>query len=168
MKSLFVLSLVLITTACGPLSKEKMAEFDRINEETAQRNNPTLGLKLKVSTLNYDSTGTLNLAYSVTHLNEAKSFVIQLTRSNGLTNRALLILNRGDDWALYDTLMYLFADRVAITSAGSSSSQVLASMLWLNGDRRQILNPGLITSVPNTNRQIDLLESLNRFILNRL
>jgi hypothetical protein len=145
-----------------------MAEFDRRNEEDAQRNNPSLNLNLKVSTLNYDSTGTLNLAYNVTYLNEAKSFIIQLNRSNGLTNRTLLTLNRGDDWALYDTLKYLFADRVAITSAGTSSSQVLASMLWLNGDRRQILNPILITSVPSTNRQINLLESLNRFILDRL
>lgn len=165
-----VLGLITLTTAgCGQLPPEKMAQFDRENEERANREDPTQNLRISLSELNIESKANPQIEYSITYLNALRSFAIQVTSRNGQPTSQLITLGRSDLRDTYDVLKFVFAERAKLKEGAcpNCNPNMSATVVQSSGISMTIRSPQLITNAPASGKSVNLIDELNRFILNR-
>ncbi len=162
-------ALLTLSAGCGPLSNEEIKNLeDRLNPGGS---NPNRTVVPVLSSIQYDSTGSEDLQYVISFNPALRLMNIRVLRRNTSALSTLISLDRSQQRDLYDILVLAFEGKSTPTDSLSCVECTKKSsfqLYKLNGAITKYLHPTWIASVPNSTSSLDVIDNLNRFILNRL
>lgn len=151
---------LILASACGELSPDKVAEIERNNNNNPSRIDPTA---LTVSSLQVNSVESQDLLYVATYEVSTRLFSFLVRRANQAVVNKTVLLASNNAPEIYSALSQIFTGKRSLQSNPCGSASV-ALVTGLNGGTLSYSCPSMIATVNGR----DLLPALNSFILNRL